>query len=154
MLGAVLRRVHRSGGKERRGRLEKLFDQWAKAWPGGKLATRKPGEMGLQIRELDTVLHGREGVERSAYRSEDGISRAEASDVTDDPSFVAELVRKSPKPQKFEVSLPRLVFLGGEPVMEFERKQWKAYAADKHAQIVEAFAPIKLPAVAELMLEM
>lgn len=154
VLGAVLRRVHRDAGTERRARLEALYRRWEIAHFGGKLPTRKEDEIGLMIRELDMVLHGREAVLRSGDRNDGSISRAEALDVGDDPAFVAEIVKKHGKPEKHETPLPRLVFLGGDAVMDAELKNWKAYAADKQPRIVAAYAPIKSAKVAELMLDM
>jgi hypothetical protein len=110
-LGFVLLRLPPGMADKLRARLAAIFDRRVKALPAKELGPRK-GERGSLLRALDVVLNGRTGAERSGERSEDAIEAGDLVHVTGDEKFVREAACRVVSPDA------RLVFLGGEPVLD------------------------------------
>ena len=142
-VGFLLLRLPPTTADRLRGRLSAVFERRVKALPSKELGPRR-GERGSLLRALDVVLHGRLGAERSGERSEDAIEPGDLLHVTDDAEFVREaaLVRIAPD--------ARLVFLGGEPVLEYLLDRFVRLRGHHHA-VLEGFAEIASPRAVELV---
>jgi len=142
-VGFLLLRVPRGIADKLRGRLEVVFDRRVKSLPTKELGPRK-GERGSLLRALDVVLHGRAGAERSGERSEDILEPGELVHVLDDEAFVSETARQRVSPD------PRLVFLGGEPVLDHLADHFIRLRG-LHAALVEGFAEVASPRAVQLL---
>src|SRR5262249_11441727 len=110
-LGFMLLRLPAATTEKLRARLSAVFERRVKALPNKELGPRK-GERGSLLRALDVVLTGRAGCERSGERNEDAIEPGDLVHVTNDENFVREAACRLASPDA------RLVFLGGEPVLD------------------------------------
>lgn len=145
-LGYVLLRVPARRGEELAARLEVLHREWS-AKP---LRHRTPS-----VAALDVVLHGTEGAERSGYRVDGEISTYSTLHVLDDPTWILNAVRACGAPDQTSSPDPRLVFLGGDKVLDLEIARWKKYTkSGSHTIFVEQFGKIKSPRLLPWMLEM
>ena len=142
-LGFVLLRLPPAITDKLRGRLETVFDRRVKALPSKELGPRK-GERGSLLRALDLVLHGRAGAERSGERNEDAIEPGDLLHITDDPTFVREAACRVVSPDA------RLMFLGGEPVLDHLVETF-ARLRGKHHALVDGIAEIASPKAIELL---
>jgi len=142
-VGFLLLRLPPATADRLRGRLSAVFDRRVKALPTKELGPRR-GERGSLLRALDVVLHGRLGAERSGERSEDGVEPGDLLHVTDDAEFVREaaLLRIAPD--------ARLVFLGGEPVLERLLDGFARLRGAHHA-LLDGFAEVASPAAIQLV---
>ena len=142
-LGFVLLRLPASQADKLRGRLAAIFDRRVKALPSKELGPRK-GERGSLLRALDLVLNGRAGAERSGERNEDVIEASDLVHINNDDKFVREAASRIHAPDA------RLVFLGGEPVLDhlvdvFIRMR------GLHNQLIDNFAEVASPKAIELL---
>jgi len=142
-VGFLLLRLPPTAADRLRGRLAAVFDRRVKALPSKELGPRR-GERGSLLRALDVVLHGRLGAERSGERSEDGIEPADLVHVTDDPEFVREAACRRLSPDA------RLVFLGGEPVLDHLLDSFLRLRGAHHA-LLDGFADVAAPAAVRLL---
>jgi hypothetical protein len=142
-LGFLLLRIPTSPSEKLRNRLAAIFDRRVKALPTKELPPRK-GERGSLLRALDVVLHGRLGAERSGERDEDGIDPGDLVHVTADEAFVRELATQRASPD------PRLVFLGGEPVLEHLVDRFVRLRGHHHL-VLDGFAEVASPRAIELL---
>ena len=125
------------------GRLAAIFDRRVKALPSKELGPRK-GERGSLLRALDIVLHGRAGVERSGERSEDIIEPGDLVHVTGDAAFVRDAACKRVSPD------PRLVFLGGEPVLDHLLDGFVRLRG-LHPALLDGFSEVASPKAVQLL---
>jgi hypothetical protein len=142
-VGFLLLRLPRGPADKLRGRLEAVFDRRVKSLPTKELGPRK-GERGSLLRALDVVLHGRTGAERSGERSEDTLEPIDLVHVLDDEAFVSEAARQRVSPD------PRLVFLGGEPVLDHLVDHFIRLRG-LHGALVEGFADVASPRAVQLL---
>jgi hypothetical protein len=142
-LGFLLLRLPGSPSDKLRARLTAIFDRRVKALPTKELGPRK-GERGSLLRALDVVLNGRAGCERSGERNEDSIEPADLVHVIDDAAFVREAACRRVAPD------PRLVFLGGEPVLDHLVDMFVRLRGLHHV-VVDGFAEIASPKAIELL---
>jgi hypothetical protein len=126
-----------------RSRLAVVFDRRVKALPTKELGPRK-GERGSLLRALDVVLHGRAGAERSGERNEDVIEPADLVHVTADREFVRQIACQCVSPDS------RLVFLGGEPVLEHLLDVFVRLRGLHHA-LLDGFAEVASPKAVRLI---
>ncbi|HEY0483855.1 MAG TPA: hypothetical protein VGD37_40325 [Kofleriaceae bacterium] len=142
-VGFLLLRLPASIADKLRARLAAVFDKRVKALPAKELGPRK-GERGSLLRALDVVLHGRAGAERSGERSEDAIEPGDLVHVTADPEFVREAACRGLAPD------PRLVFLGGEPVLDHLLDGFVRLRG-MHATLLDGFAEVASPKAIKLI---
>jgi hypothetical protein len=142
-IGFLLLRLPPALADKLRGRLAAIFDRRVKALPSKELGPRK-GERGSLLRALDIVLHGRAGAERSGERSEDTIEPADLVHITGDRDFVREAACRQLSTD------PRLVFLGGEPVLEQLLDRF-ARLRGLHHVLVDGFADVASPRAVQLL---
>jgi hypothetical protein len=142
-LGFALLRLPAGLADKLRSRLAAIFDRRVKALPSKELAPRK-GERGSLVRALDVVLNGRAGAERSGERSEDAIAAADLAHVTGDAAFVREAACRVLSPD------PRLVFLGGEPVLDHLLDSF-ARLRGMHHLLIDGFAEVASPKAVKLL---
>lgn len=142
-VGFLLLRLPPALADKLRGRLAAIFDRRVKALPTKELGPRK-GERGSLLRALDVVLHGRAGAERSGERTEDVIEPGDLMHVTGDPEFVREIACQQVSPD------PRLVFLGGEPVLDHLLDRFVRLRGMHHT-VLDGFADVASPKVVQLL---
>jgi hypothetical protein len=142
-VGFLLLRLPPATADRLRGRLAAVFDRRVKALPTKELGPRR-GERGSLLRALDVVLHGRLGAERSGERSEDGIEPGDLLHVAGDPEFVRDAACRRLSPDA------RLVFLGGEPVLDHLLDSFLRLRGAHHA-LVDGFADVASPAAVRLL---
>jgi hypothetical protein len=142
-VGFLLLRLPASTAGKLRGRLATVFDRRVKALPQKELGPRK-GERGSLLRALDVVLHGRAGAERSGERSEDAIQPGDLLHVTDDAAFVCEAACRVVSADA------RLVFLGGEPVLDHVLDGFVRLRGAHHA-LLDGFAEVASPKATKLI---
>jgi len=142
-LGFLLLRLPSAMADKLRARLAAVFDRRIKALPDKELKPRK-GERGSILRALDVVLNGKVGAERSGERNEDTILADDLVHVTKDEAFVraAASVQSSPD--------ARLVFLGGEPVLEHLVDVFLRLRGMHHL-LIDNFAEVASPKAVELL---
>lgn len=142
-VGFLLLRLPPGIADRLRGRLAAMFERRVKALPGKELGPRR-GERGSLLRALDIVLHGRAGAERSGERSEDIIEPGDLVHVTGDEAFVraAACLRVSPD--------PRLVFLGGDPVLDHLLEGFVRLRG-LHQALLDGFAEVASPRAVQLV---
>jgi hypothetical protein len=126
-----------------RARLAAIFERRVKALATKELGPRK-GERGSLLRALDVVLNGRTGAERSGERSEDAIEPGDLVHVTNDEAFVREAACRVVS------SDARLVFLGGEPVLDHLLEVFSRMRGTHHV-LIDGFAEIASPRAVELL---
>jgi hypothetical protein len=109
-------------------RTRRVFDDAARSLPGGLIVRDAEGEQdSLPYRTLDLMLNGKEGVLRSGTNAaKDQIYPRDLLFVQDDAAFVLERLRKAAKNDPWE-PLARLVFLGGDGVLDLEAEWWPKY---------------------------
>lgn len=144
-LGFVLLRLPAATAEKLRGRLHAVQSR-----------VQKAGWNTRSIRDLDVMLHGLEGAERSAYRpSGTHISRMYTTLVNDDPTWVAKTVLAGGPPDESLWPDPRMSFLGGEAVLDVECRWWKHYTRpDAHAVFVDRFGHVRSEKLLSTFLEM
>ncbi len=142
-LGFVLLRLPAGLADKLRARLAAVFDRRVKALPTKELGPRK-GERGSLLRALDLVLNGRAGAERSGERNEDVLEPGALVHVTNDEKFVREAACRLASPD------PRLVFLGGEPVLDHLLEVFPRLRGQHHL-LVDGFAEVASPKAIELL---
>jgi hypothetical protein len=142
-LGFVLLRLPASLADKLRARLAAVFDRRVKALPAKELGPRK-GERGSLLRALDVVLNGRKGAERSGERNEDVLEPGALVHVTGDEKFVREAACRLASAD------PRLVFLGGEPVLDHLLEVFPRLRGQHHL-LVDGFAEVASPKAIELL---
>jgi hypothetical protein len=142
-VGFLLLRLPPGVADKLRGRLAAIFDRRVKALPTKELGPRK-GERGSLLRALDVVLNGRAGAERSGERSEDILEPGDLLHVTGDAAFVREAACRRLSPD------PRLVFLGGEPVLDHILDGFIRLRGLHHA-LLDGFAEIASPKAVQLL---
>ncbi len=141
-VGFMLLRLPPNIAKQQRGRLEQIFDRRVKSLPNKELPPRK-GERGSLLRALDVALHGKLGAERSGERIEDGFEPTDLLHVTDDESFVRTAASQVVAPDS------RLVFLGGEPVLDHVLEVFGRFRG-QHAALLDNFAEVAGTKVVDL----
>jgi hypothetical protein len=142
-LGFMLLRLPSAASDKLRARLAAIFDRRVKALPAKELGPRK-GERGSILRALDVVLNGRTGSERSGERNEDAIEPADLVHITGDEAFVREAACRRVSPDS------RLVFLGGEPVLDHLLDMF-ARLRGLHHVVIDSFADVASPKAIELL---
>ncbi|HEX3757489.1 MAG TPA: hypothetical protein VHW23_02240 [Kofleriaceae bacterium] len=142
-LGFLLLRLPPAAADPLRDRLSAIFDRRVKALPSKELGPRR-GERGSLLRALDVVLHGRLGAERSGERDEDAIDPGDLIHVTDDEAFVREAACRRVSPDA------RLVFLGGEPVLDHLLDGFARLRGAHHA-LVDELADVASPRAIQLL---
>ncbi|HEU4728758.1 MAG TPA: hypothetical protein VFT22_12730 [Kofleriaceae bacterium] len=142
-LGFVLLRLPAALADKLRARLAGIFERRVKALPAKELGPRK-GERGSLLRALDVVLNGRTGAERSGERNEDAIAPDDLLHVTGDEAFVREAACRVASPD------PRLVFLGGEPVLDHLLDVFPRLRGQHHL-VLDGFAEVASPRAVELL---
>jgi len=142
-LGFVLLRLPSGMSDKLRARLAAVFDRRVKALPAKELGPRK-GERGSLLRALDIVLNGRTGAERSGERNEDVIAPSDLVHITNDEKFVREAASQLVSPDA------RLVFLGGEPVLEHMLEVFPRFRGVHHL-LLDGFAEVASPKAIELL---
>jgi hypothetical protein len=142
-LGFMLLRLPSSLADKLRGRLAAIYDRRVKALPTKELGPRK-GERGSLLRALDLVLHGKAGAERSGERNEDEIVAGDLVHVTGDEAFVREAACRIVNHD------PRLVFLGGEPVLDHMLDVFLRFRG-LHNALIDGFAEVASPKAVELL---
>ncbi|HET7500616.1 MAG TPA: hypothetical protein VFK02_06415 [Kofleriaceae bacterium] len=142
-LGFVLLRLPAALTDKLRARLAAIFERRVKALPTKELGPRK-GERGSLLRALDVVLNGKAGAERSGERNEDAIEPGDLVHVTDDVAFVRDAACRVTSPD------PRLVFLGGEPVLEHLLAVFPRLRGQHHL-VLDGFAEVASPLAVELL---
>jgi len=142
-LGFVLLRLPSGQADKLRSRLAAVFERRVKALASKELGPRK-GERGSLLRALDVVLNGRTGAERSGERTEDAIQAGDLVHITNDDAFVREAASRLVSPD------PRLVFLGGEPVLEHLLEVFPRFRGQHHL-LVDRFAEVASPRAIELL---
>src|SRR5262249_29507378 len=142
-VGFVLLRLPSALAEKLRTRLAAIFDRRVKALRNKELGPRK-GERGSLLRALDVVLHGRAGAERSGARNDDAIQPAHLLHVIGDESFVREAACRRVSADA------RLVFLGGEPVLDHMLESFVRLRG-LHAALIEEFAEVASPKAIELL---
>ncbi len=142
-VGFLLLRLPPTTADRLRGRLAAVFDRRVKALPGKELGPRR-GERGSLLRALDVVLHGRLGAERSGERSEDTLEPGDIVHVLDDAEFVRDAACRRLSPDA------RLVFLGGEPVLDHLRAGFLRLRGAHHA-LVDGLADVASPTAVHLL---
>jgi hypothetical protein len=142
-IGFLLLRLPATLADKLRSRLMAIFDRRVKALPAKELGPRK-GERGSLIRALDVVLNGVLGAERSGERSEETIEPGDLVHVTKDEAFVREVACRVVSTDA------RLVFLGGEPVLDHVLDVFPRFRGLHHA-LVEGFAEVASPRAIELL---
>jgi hypothetical protein len=142
-VGFLLLRLPPGLADKLRGRLAAIFDRRVKALPSKELGPRK-GERGSLLRALDLVLHGRAGAERSGERNEDVIEPGDLVHVTGDRDFVREAACRRLSPDA------RLVFLGGEPVLEHLLDGFIRMRG-LHNALLDSFAEVASPRALQLL---
>jgi hypothetical protein len=142
-VGFLLLRLPAGLADKLRSRLAAIFERRVKALPSKELGPRK-GERGSLVRALDVVLHGRAGAERSGERSEDVIDPGDLVHITNDAEFVREVACQQIAPD------PRLVFLGGDPVLEHLLDRFIRLRGMHHA-LLDGFAEVASPRAIKLI---
>jgi hypothetical protein len=142
-LGFMLLRLPPSLADKLRGRLAAIFDRRVKALPTKELGPRK-GERGSLLRALDVVLNGRAGAERSGERNEDAIQPGDLVHITGDDKFVREAACQVVSPD------PRLVFLGGDAVLDHMLDVFARFRGSHHL-LIDGFAEVASPKAIELL---
>ncbi len=142
-VGFMLLRLPPNVAKQLRGRLETIFDRRVKSLPNKELPPRK-GERGSLIRALDVALHGKLGAERSGERTDDGFEPNDLLHVTDDEAFVRTAATQVVAPDS------RLVFLGGEPVLDRILEVFVRFRG-QHAALLDNFAEVASDKVSKLL---
>ena len=142
-IGFLLLRLPPGLADKLRSRLAAIFDRRVKALPTKELGPRK-GERGSLLRALDLVLHGRAGAERSGERNEDVIEPGDLVHVTGDADFVREAACQRMSPD------PRLVFLGGEAVLDHLLDGFARMRGLHHA-LLDGFAEVASPKAIQLL---
>jgi hypothetical protein len=142
-LGFMLLRLPASMADKLRGRLAAIFDRRVKALPTKELGPRK-GERGSLLRALDLVLGGRAGAERSGERNEDEIVPGDLVHITHDAAFIREAACRVVS------SDARLVFLGGDPVLDHMLDVFPRFRGLHHA-LLDGFAEVASPKAVELL---
>jgi hypothetical protein len=142
-LGFVLLRLPAGLADKLRARLAAIFDRRVKALPAKELGPRK-GERGSLLRALDVVLNGRVGAERSGERNEDAIGPGDLVHVTNDEKFVREAACRLVSPDA------RLVFLGGEPVLDHLLEVFPRLRGLHHL-LLDGFADVASPRAVDLL---
>ncbi|HEX7839285.1 MAG TPA: hypothetical protein VF469_17525, partial [Kofleriaceae bacterium] len=142
-VGFLLLRLLPALADKLRARLAAIFDRRVKALTTKELGPRK-GERGSLLRALDVVLHGRAGAERSGERNEDVIEPGDLVHVTGDAEFVREVACQQVSPD------PRLVFLGGEPVLDHLLERF-ARLRGMHSAVLDGFADVASPRAVQLL---
>jgi len=129
VLGFLLLRAPGDASEALRSRMHAVFEHVAKTLPGGLTVRNRDAEHNdLPFRALDLVLNGKQGVLRSgANPASDEIAPRDLVFVQDDPAFVLERLRKVAQKTPW-APLARLVFLGGEEVLDLESVWWSKYA--------------------------
>jgi hypothetical protein len=109
-------------------RTRRVFDDAVRSLPGGLIVRDADGEQdSLPYRTLDLVLNGKQGVLRSGTNAaKDQIYPRDLLFVQDDAALVLERLRKVAKNDPWE-PLARLVFLGGDGVLDLEAEWWPKY---------------------------
>ena len=150
-LGYHLLRVPPAEADGFRERLEALFAHCA---DNCDLSKR---HVNLALRELDLVLHGRAGVDRSAHHVDELIAPGSLLHLTDDADFVYEQARLVDVDASSMVEA-RLVFLAGERRLDDEAQRWRRYKRPKpgaaHARVVAHLGRIRSEKLLPLMLAM
>jgi hypothetical protein len=142
-LGFVLLRLPAATTDKLRARLSAIFERRVKVLPSKELGPRK-GERGSLLRALDIVLHGRTGAERSGERNEDAIGPGDLVHVTDDDAFVRDAACQLASPDA------RLVFLGGDPVLDHMLEVFPRLRSTHHI-LIDGFAEVASPKAIELL---
>jgi hypothetical protein len=142
-LGFVLLRLPAATTDKLRARLSAVFERRVKVLPSKELGPRK-GERGSLLRALDIVLHGRTGAERSGERNEDAIAPSDLVHVTDDEAFVRDAACRLASPDA------RLVFLGGDPVLDHLLEVFPRLRSTHHV-LIDGFAEVASPKAIELL---
>ncbi|HMG56227.1 MAG TPA: hypothetical protein VK601_22160 [Kofleriaceae bacterium] len=142
-IGFLLLRLPSGAADKLRGRLAAIFDRRVKALPSKELGPRK-GERGSLLRALDVVLHGRAGAERSGERSEDIIEPVDLVHITGDEGFVRDVACQRISPD------PRLVFLGGEPVLDHLLEGFVRLRG-LHGALLDGFVDVASPKAIQLI---
>jgi hypothetical protein len=142
-LGFLLLRLPTAAAGKLRGRLATVFDRRVKALPQKELGPRK-GERGSLLRALDVVLNGRAGTERSGERSEDEIEPGDLVHITNDAEFVRDAACRVISAD------PRLVFLGGDPVLDHVLDSF-ARLRGAHQAVLDGFADVASPTATKLI---
>jgi hypothetical protein len=145
-LGYLLLRLPADEAAGARARLEALYQVWTEEPKRFRTAAAKA---------IDVVLHGAAGAERSAYRAGGQISPYAPLHILDDPAWVARIVKASGAPDQSAKPDARLVFLGGDEVLDLELSRWKKYTKPgAHTLLVEQLGKIQSPQILPWMLEM
>jgi hypothetical protein len=144
-VGFLLLRLPSGMADKLKNRLAAIFDRRVKTLPTKELGPRK-GERGSLIRALDVVLHGRAGAERSGERNEDMLEPSDLVHVTAaaDGEFVTEAARQR------VCADPRMVFLGGEPVLDRILEVFPRFRSQHH-QLLDGFADLASAKAVELI---
>jgi hypothetical protein len=147
-IGYLLLRVPPAVSERLRTRFEAVFARRVAA-EGGSLEPVRPRENGSLLRALDVALHGRVGVERSAFHDDGVIDADEVLFVLDDADFVKKSVLAQPR--NFLSFSSRPVVLVGEELLDFFLATLPKQSKNVHPNLVRSFSPIRSPKVAEMM---
>lgn len=142
-LGFVLLRLPAGQADKLRSRLAAVFDKRVKGLPDKELKPRK-GERGSLLRALDVVLNGKVGAERSGERNEDALLGDDLVHVMRDEAFVCEAACR------INSADARLVFLGGEPVLEHLVDHFLRLRG-MHNALIDNFAEVASPKAVALL---
>jgi hypothetical protein len=142
-LGFVLLRLPAAITDKLRARLAAIFERRVKTLASKELGPRR-GERGSLLRALDVVLNGRTGSERSGERNEDAIAPGDLVHVTGDDAYVREAACRVVSPDA------RLVFLGGEPVLDHLLDMFSRLRGTHHV-LIDGFAEVASPRAVELL---
>lgn len=144
-LGLLLYRVPEEAATRARSRLYDIRER-----------TRIAGWQSEAINNIDLVLNGAEGAERSAPRYDDKhIAPFYTTLAVDDPTWVTRTILSSGPPENGMYPDPRPSFLGTNDVLDAECSWWRKYTAPgAHATFIERFGHIQSDALLPVFLEM
>ncbi len=151
-LGYFLMRMPESVAEGLRTRAEALLDAHADA-----IGLHRSGANFFPFRQLDLVLNGRLGAERSGRRVDGFVIPGELRLVHDDPDFVFEQAMGLPTDASSRPEA-RIAFLVGERWLEEEARRWRRYRqptpGSAHAVVVDQLGRFRSDTVLAMMLDM
>jgi hypothetical protein len=151
LLGFLLLRLPEPAHAALEQRLRNVLDAVVATIPGG-LAAAGDDEFHRPYRALDRVLNGKQ----AALRAGGYLDQTDLLFAGDDPAFIVESLGKLPGPGDLP-PFARLVFLGGQGVLDVEATWWKKYnepRSEAHAIFVQHYARIRSEKMLAIFLAM
>lgn len=146
-LGFILLRCSKASAELYRSRLKVWLEQHVHILPSGTIKKRVKIEgVGSIWRNIDLVAHGKDAIDRSAFRVGTASDTSSIVLATVDLKAIKKAIEARPKGLVAPYDA-RLVFLGGEEVLEIIIRQMKSLPQEYLPRYTETFGLIRSPLV-------